>query len=285
MAMMGEVEKTAAFAAHLRALTEPLELPTEIAAGIRDIAEAIFPGVSQLPDEALAPIRAGIVALFRQAADLLERPGRPPGWLTDDPVLLQAQGRGSSAVAIVLGQVAKQLDGLEERLEVGGAFCDVGTGVGWLAITAARQWPNARVIGIDIQPKVLALADKNLNEVGFTHRVELRRLDVCSLGEDSFDLIWLPGPFLPAAIVPKALRAAYGALMPGGWVAFGTYPATPDAIATAVANLRTIRSGGYPWTPTELLGELADAGFSQVREVERAWNAPVGLVVGRRAIG
>jgi precorrin-6B methylase 2 len=47
-----------------------------------------------------------------------------------------------------------------------GAFFDIGTGVGWLAIEAARFWPALRVVGIDPWEAVLTLARNNLAKSG-----------------------------------------------------------------------------------------------------------------------
>ena len=49
----------------------------------------------------------------------------------------------------------------------------VGTGVGWLAIEAARSWPALRVVGIDSWEPALILARKNLAQSGVVERVEV----------------------------------------------------------------------------------------------------------------
>ena len=94
---------------------------------------------------ALALIRT----MFRQALDLLESPERKPGWSYQDPEILESQGQISRLVVQWIEAMAAQRPELGKVLRRPGAFLDVGTGVGWLAIEAARCWPALRVVGID----------------------------------------------------------------------------------------------------------------------------------------
>ena len=70
--------------------------------------------------------------------------------------------------------MATQRPELGEMLQGPGAFLDVGTGVGWLAIEAARSWPALQVVGVDPWAPALTLARQNLAQSGFAERVELR---------------------------------------------------------------------------------------------------------------
>ena len=49
-------------------------------------------------------------------------------------------------------------------------------------------------------------------------------------------------------------------------------------------DLRTVRSGGSPWTATDLLPLLNAAGYQDTQQVPRTWAAPVHLFLGRRAL-
>lgn len=55
-----------------------------------------------------------------------------------------------------------------------------------------------------------------------------------------------------------------------------------DSLAQRLADLRTVRSGGHPWTVAGVSERLVDGGFRDVGEIETVWNVPVQLVVGRR---
>ena len=78
---------------------------------------------------------------LRQALDLLEDPLRKPGWSYTDPVLLQAQGSASAAVAKLFA--AAGLGARHARI------LDVGTGVAGLAIAFCRTYPESTVVGLD----------------------------------------------------------------------------------------------------------------------------------------
>ncbi|MGD9528763.1 SAM-dependent methyltransferase [Pseudonocardia sp.] len=279
------VEALAALTAELRVRAEGLEPAPEVRAALADVVAAL--GVGDLDD--LAPAQLGPVvgfsrAFFRQAQELVEGPDRPPGWEPDDPALLSSQGRASMLVADLLAQVSPGLGNLAARLRApGAAVLDVGTGVGLLAVALCRTFPCLHVVGIDLWPRVLELAAANVAEAGLRERVVLRAQGVQDLADrDAYDAVWLPGPFLPRAVVPSALAATLCALRPGGWVVFGLYAAAADALARAVTDLRIIRSGGHPWAPDEAAALLRSAGFADVRAVERTWNAPIGFVAGRR---
>jgi predicted RNA methylase len=280
MALTRDVELLASVVAHIRGSATGTS-HSSIVDPLSDLAHRVLPQLDELTPDQRQTIAGVLTSIFRQAADLIEHPERPPGWTFDDPVVLQATGRASMSVASVLAQVAPSLDGLTSSLAAGGSFCDVGTGTAWLAIAAARCWPTARVMGIDIHPLALRLAEKNIADEGLDDRVTVQCLDVCDL-DGQHDLIWLPGPFLPAAVMPSALAAVRRSLRANGWLALGVYGGPPDPIAQQLADLRTVRSGGHPWTAADAVEAVASAGYAQAREIDRTWNAPVRLIVGQR---
>lgn len=281
MALTRDVEALAAVVAYASDVTTGGVHPA-LRGLLHEIASEAVPGVDVLDPEQLRTVAGVLTSIFRQAADLIEHADRAPGWAYEDPVVLQATGRASMSVAGVLARIAPDLPGLSGRLAAGGRICDVGTGVGWLAIAAARNWPEASVVGLDVYAPALELAARNVDGAGLAERIELRQLDVRDLTDEEFDLVWLPGPFLPEDVVADALAASSRCLRPGGWVAFGIYGGPPDPLADRLAALRTIRSGGHPWTAAGVCERLLGAGFSDVGEIERTWSAPVRLVVGRR---
>jgi methylase of polypeptide subunit release factors len=189
------------------------------------------------------------------------------------------------AIAGAIGAAAAEgLDGLAARLATpGGAFLDVGTGSAWLAIALAQAYPELRVVGIDVYEPALALAHANVEEAGLAERIELRTEDVTELrDEGAYDVVWLPLPFLPRAIVAEALTVAVLALRPGGWLIAGTYAGPADALSQLLVDLRTVRSGGHAWSADELVGEIASRGLADAHEAERTWTGPVRLFAGRR---
>ena len=144
------VEALAALGAQLRLQQDGLEGNPRVRALLNEIARAVDPQLLQDVDEhQQATTLALIQTTFRQALDLLEDPARDPGWSYEDPVILQSQGQVSRLIVRGIDVMATQRPELSEMLQGPGAFLDIGTGVGWLAIEAARSWPALRVVGVD----------------------------------------------------------------------------------------------------------------------------------------
>lgn len=275
------LEAMAALGAMLKLRREGLKPHPAVAARLESVIAAIDPALLETAtpedeDAALAFIRS----FFRQAADLLENPARDPGWVYDDPLILQSQGRASRIVVRSIAAAAAEDPDLKRVVEGEGRLLDIGTGVGWLAIEAARTWPGMRVTGIDIYEPALKLARENVQASGLGDRVELRTQSVEAIEEpEGYSLIWFPGPFIPYPLVRPSIERIMGALMPGGFIVFGYFGAqTP--LAEALTDLRVVRSGGHPWTAPAITDLLAEAGFVSIRVV--APKSLAVLVVGRK---
>lgn len=281
---MVAVEALAAIVAKLRTEREGLAPHPEVRAAFDAVARAA--GFDDATLAALAPVQREILlgtirTSLKLASDLAERPERPPAWEHDDPAILESQGRVSMALAPIIRQIAPSLGDLAERLaRPGGAFLDVGTGVGWLAVALAQAFPALRVVGIDVYEPSLELARRNT--ASFGDRIEVRRQDVLSLPDAAeFDAVFLPGPFLPRAAVPSAARRARAALRPGGWVLFGLFAPIDDPLSSTLTDLRILRSGGHPWRAGEVVALLDEAGFRSTRAFDRAWSMAMTFVAGQ----
>lgn len=278
------MEALAALAAELRIRSEGLEPDPAIRERIAAVVDRLGVGdLDELPPEVLQVAAGAARAFFRQAELMMEDPTRERGWVSDDPLVLQSTGRASMMVSTILTQVAPQL-GLDGRLGDGdAAFLDLGTGVGWLAAAMAMSWPELRVVGVDRFEPALELARANLAAAGLTDRVELRTADAADLDyHEEFDLVWVPGPFLAPGIVPACLDGVRRALVAGGTVVFGLFATVDDPLAEATQDLRVVRCGGHPWQIAEAESLLTEAGFADAHEIERTWNAPLRIVVGRK---
>jgi precorrin-6B methylase 2 len=280
--MNASLEALAALGAELRLRREGSEGDPRVRRLLQDVVRSIDPNLLDGLDPNQEAVALGVIsAFFRQASDLLNNPTRAPGWTYDDPTVLQAQGQGSRMGVRAIEELAALRPGLHETLRRPGAFLDVGTGVGWLAIEAARCWPALRVVGIDASERALTLARENIAATGMGERIELRAQRVEFLGDiEQFTLAWLPGPFLSPEIVPLALERTRRALRPDGWLVFVLYAPPPDPLGAALTALRTMRGGGHPWPPGEIESQLGALGFEHVETF--ATGLPILLVVGKR---
>lgn len=218
---------------------------------------------------------------FRQAMDLLENPERPPGWVYEDPVVLESQGQVSRLIVRGIEAAAAQRPDLASALQQPGTFLDVGAGVGWLAIEAAQSWPALHAVGIDSWEPALILARKNLAQSSLAERVEFRLQRIEELGDETiFSLAWLPAPFIGEEAMVIALGRVYQALQPGGWLIVGLYPPPPDELGQILTKLRIVRSGGHPWMATGIEERMRTLGFENIETFSPM--PPVLFVLGRR---
>jgi len=108
--------------------------------------------------------------------------------------------------------------GAAAELDASMTVADVGTGTGFIAAGLAGQ--VAQIIGIDDSPGMLAVAEKNLSELGVSN-VELRRGDVAALplADDSVDAA-VANMVLHHAVDPAAMLGEMARVVrPGGTVA------------------------------------------------------------------
>ena len=73
---------------------------------------------------------------------------------------------------------------------------DIGTGTGLVALMMAQRFPEASVVGIDIDAEAVAQAQENVNESPFSDRIEIRQTDAAALQDiDGFDAIVSNPPY------------------------------------------------------------------------------------------
>jgi SAM-dependent methyltransferase len=217
-----------------------------------------------------------------QAAALVR--GDAELWESQSDEALLAQGRASAQAAPLLAQyVFPALSGLTEALARPGArMLDVGTGVGALAVGYAEFYPELTVVGVDVLPRVLALAASTVAASRVADRVILREQDVSTLDEQlTYTLAWLPAPFVPESAVREGLLRISRALVPGGWVVIGHGKFTGDPVDEAVTRFKTVAFGGTALDDGQAQQLLSDAGFVDVCTVPTLAAAP-SITAGRR---
>ncbi len=81
---------------------------------------------------------------------------------------------------------------------------DLCTGSACIACALASEYPAAHVVALDIAPEALALAQKNVDHLGLSERVEVRESDLLSAIPEaeygSFDLVISNPPYVPSAV-------------------------------------------------------------------------------------
>ena len=282
---MGRATRLLVGAQALAALTARLRLEEEGLDGDRAVRAELDRAVDALglADDvaALEPAERAVVVAFArsylaQALDLVEEPDRAGAWAFDDPVLLRAQGAASAVVARLFAGA--------ELVPDGARILDVGTGVAGLAVALCETFPGTTVVGVDPWEPALALARENVAAAGVEERVTLVASTIEELAdEEGFDVAWLPSFFIPEPALDGAIARLHALLRPGGTLVVGaTYSADEDPVAAAVDDLFTVRAGGSVVPPPAMIERLVAAGFSDVREVERTWDAPLRLVAAGR---
>jgi SAM-dependent methyltransferase len=282
MRLSAPVQILAAAGAELQLRQEGIDGDSRVRELLREVLTAYD---SQLLDALYTSQQATALALvqtiFRQALERLEQPARKPGWLHNDPVILQSQGQVSRMIVRGIEAMAARTPELRETLQRPGLFLDVGTGVGCIAIEAASTWPQLQVVGIDLWEPALVLARENLAKSGVAERVDLRLQRVEDLDDvNSFAVAWLPGPFIAADVADQALECIHRALAPGGWLIFGLHGNTLGPVEEALARLRIARSGGHPWTASEVEARLRALEFERIESFSGALS--VSFIAARR---
>ena len=73
---------------------------------------------------------------------------------------------------------------------------DIGTGTGLIALMMAQRFPEAQVLGIDIDADSVIQAQENVNSSPFASRIKIKQSDIRTFqGEESFDVIVTNPPY------------------------------------------------------------------------------------------
>ena len=164
---------------------------------------------------------------------------------------------------------------------------DLGCGTGTLALLVKQTCPGARVVGLDIDPRILAIARRKTQRAGAD--LELRQGSATEppFAPASFDrvLTTLVLHHLTTAQKRTALKAVRGLLRPGGELHVADWGKPHNALMEVASMGFRLFDGGEP-TQANLSGQLpaliAAAGFSDVAETER-WMTPFGTLSFIRA--
>jgi tRNA1Val (adenine37-N6)-methyltransferase len=68
----------------------------------------------------------------------------------------------------------------------GATVVDLGTGCGIIPLILAHRTLNLRLIGVELQPSLAAMALKNIKRNGLSDRISILCQDMCNLSKDTF---------------------------------------------------------------------------------------------------
>jgi SAM-dependent methyltransferase len=266
------------------AVTADAAATTPLGAAARDVltAAGLDEGLhAQLPFTPLQ-LHGMVASPLLLAAALVDGPGA--GWDQQSDSTLAAQGHASGSAAILFARfVLPHFPDLAERLAQPGArMLDVGTGIGALAVGYALTFPRLHVTGIDVMPRVLELARSYVGASPVAPRVALRQQDVTELTDHaSYDISWIPAPFLPAAALTAGVARTVVALKPGGLLILGHGTLDGTDLQNAITRFKTTAYGGTTLDGPSARDLLSEHNLTAVQTVPTPPGAP-SLTVGRR---
>ena len=173
------------------------------------------------------------------------------------------------------------------RIAPGHDVLDLGCGTGTLALIVREMQPGARVSGVDIDPRILAIARRKIERAGAAIALHEGSATDPPLPPASVDRVLssLMLHHLTTAQKREALAAAHRLLRPGGELHVADFGKPHNPLMRAVSLTFRLADGGES-TAANLNGELpaliAAAGFADVRETER-WNTVFGTLTFVRA--
>jgi release factor glutamine methyltransferase len=144
---------------------------------------------------------------------------------------------------------------------------DLGTGSGAIAVSLAHECPDAVVTATEISEAALQLARRNAERLGLADRVRFLQGDLLApVTGEQFDIVVSNPPYVPdgdrpglsvevrefepaqalfagedgLAIHRRLIPAAFGALVPGGFVALEIGYGQKDSVAALLAEAKFV---------------------------------------------
>lgn len=180
------------------------------------------------------------------------------GFLGGRLTLLQPRGYGRAGIDAVFLAAAAPAGTGERALEL-------GSGTGAAALCLAHRVDGLAVSGLELQPDLVALAQRNAERNGLADRVQFQTGDLREAPEGvrrtAFDHILMNPPYYPAGTVrpsPKPMKATAHSELMGNladWIGFGLARLRPRGTLMVIHHVERLG---------ELLGML-ERGAGEIR--------------------
>ncbi len=93
---------------------------------------------------------------------------------------------------LLVDEVIKNVEDKNTKM----TFVEVGVGSGIISIILAKNFPNARFIAVDISPKALLVAKKNIEKFGLEKRIALREGSLLGSVDEKIDYLVSNPPYI-----------------------------------------------------------------------------------------
>jgi 2-polyprenyl-3-methyl-5-hydroxy-6-metoxy-1,4-benzoquinol methylase len=224
----------------------------------------------QVKRHSLARVSANLTSAYGQMRELINAASENRlqlGWHHTDEIILQAQGTHSEAVATHFVPAVPPLQALLQQPQA--KFLDVGAGVGKICLKLCELYPNLTAVGLEPADIPFSLAQGNLALSPYQNRIELRKIGIEDLDDDSsFDVIWLAQGFILDKHLIPGLPKLKKALKPNGmlFVAVTLSKTLPENKTKHFIN--TLHGSGRD--ENDVINRLTDAGFINITETTKS---------------
>ena len=236
-----------------------LRLPDDIAAILLEPNRSEYLGGQFLHAATGSLDYAALLDVFRTGEPVADRPER---------YRIAIERLTVQDIAVFFQEVLSALPQLVVGLGSGTTILDIHCGGGRWLIDMARRFPGTSLVGVEFEPDSVARARANVAAAGLSSRITIEQDEVTAIDHEGavqlayyqYALHQLPDP-------AAALRAAWAAVRPGGWlIALDWYlPSDPDELRTrhgeliAGVQLDELLQGTRLVTRSEALGWFAAA--------------------------